>query len=81
MSSFLWYVWPLGNLHDAWPQIHPNLVASTLCFVVGYVVGLRRWFKKIHRHVDHLHDKVDGLHGKIDQLPSNGSTTTSNEVR
>lgn len=49
--SWLWWVWPLGPLYQAWPQIMPNLVASIITGGVVWLWG-RRHLKRIHERHD-----------------------------
>lgn len=74
MTGLLWVLWPLGRLSDGWSQVYPNLVASGICFLAGYLVGIRPHFKRVNSRLDHLHRKVD-------QLPTEGSTAPADEVR
>lgn len=64
--NLLWYLWPIGNLHDSWAQIFPNIVASIW-------VGIALWLWKIGPHLreqkrhredvvrqlQHIHEKID----------------------
>lgn len=53
----MWVFHRVGS--DFWPpdkaSVAPNLLASAICFVTGYVVALRKRLNKIHDHLDELH--------------------------
>lgn len=70
-----WWLWSLGPLSQAWPQIEPNLVASLICFAVSGAVALAAWLWKVRPHLvaqrehrEHVHRELAALHQKHDAL-------------
>lgn len=54
-------MWILHRLAaDFWPadrsSIAPNLLASLICLVTGYLAGGRRAWRNLHRKLDAHHD-------------------------
>lgn len=45
-----------------------NVEASAVTFVVGYMVGIRRHFKKLHQHLHDQDAKTKLLHKHIKEI-------------
>lgn len=54
--TLLWWLWPLGGVAQAWPQIAPNVVASLAWATPGVIAHLhtRRRLRELHRKHDAL---------------------------
>ena len=70
--NVVWYLWPLGNIHDSWLQIFPNIAASIM-------VGIVLWFWKVgphlreqKRHRDEVTRQLQQIHERIGNTKESG---------
>src|ERR1700749_1282909 len=72
LAQAFWWAWPLGALRSAWFELYPNLAASGLIFVGGYLGKVR---PHLHAQAAHRHAvtrSLAELHRKLDAAAADG---------
>lgn len=76
VTSWGWWLWPLGSLRAGWAQLYPNLLATVLCGAAVWLWGVRPHHRRVRASLADLHAKVDamapgpsGIQGPRDEVP------------